>query len=119
MLCTVTNVAHKSNKLLLARSKTRVFILKTPRVIVVVNSYLYSYFTTFLYVNLCFVYIVEIYHTDSRDFHAFSARKPFRRIQLIRTKNVQSTFAGRFCAAFLRYSSFAKACACSRSVFIS
>ena len=39
MFCTVTNNAHKSNKLLLARSKTRVFILKTPRGIVVVNSY--------------------------------------------------------------------------------
>ena len=39
MFFTVTIDAHKSNKLLLARSKTRVFILKTPRGIVVVNSY--------------------------------------------------------------------------------
>ena len=38
MFFTVTNNAHKSNKLLLARSKTRVFILKTPRGIVAVNS---------------------------------------------------------------------------------
>ena len=30
-----------------------------------------------------------------------------------RTKNVQSTFARRFCVAFLRHSSFAKACACN------
>ena len=42
MFFTVTIDAHKSNKLLLARSKTRVFILKTPRGIVVVNSYDYS-----------------------------------------------------------------------------
>ena len=42
MFFTVTNNAHKSNKLLLARSKTRVFIPKTPRGIVVVNSYINS-----------------------------------------------------------------------------
>ena len=44
MFFTVTNDAHKSNKLLLARSGTRVFILKTPRGIVVVNSYKDEYF---------------------------------------------------------------------------
>ena len=39
MFFTVTKDAHKCNKLHLARSNTRVIILKTPRGIVVVNSY--------------------------------------------------------------------------------
>ena len=48
--------------------------------------------------------------------HYFHFNK--RIVAIIRKiKNVQSTFARRFCVAFLRHSSFAKACACSRSVF--
>ena len=38
-----------------------------------------------------------------------------KQISYDRAKNVQSTFARRFCVAFLRHSSFAKACVSLRS----
>ena len=57
MFFTVTNNAHKSNKLLLARSKTRVFIPKTPRGIVVVNSYINSNCVKYLQFDNNFLFL--------------------------------------------------------------